>query len=67
MYVYVCIALTVLVVIADDSVLIIYRDLSGLSEEDLGPLPTGWEARATQGGRVYYVDHNTRITQFTDP
>jgi len=43
------------------------RDLSSLSEEELGPLPPGWEARATQGGRVYYVDHNNRITQFTDP
>lgn len=46
---------------------VVDRDLSGLSEEDLGPLPIGWEARVTQAGRIYYVDHNSRITQFTDP
>ncbi|GFN79785.1 E3 ubiquitin-protein ligase smurf2 [Plakobranchus ocellatus] len=38
-----------------------------LREEDLGPLPDGWEVRRTTSGRVYYVDHNNRTTQFTDP
>uniref|UniRef100_A0A2C9JGB1 HECT-type E3 ubiquitin transferase n=1 Tax=Biomphalaria glabrata TaxID=6526 RepID=A0A2C9JGB1_BIOGL len=38
-----------------------------LREEDLGPLPEGWEIRRTSSGRVYYVDHNNRTTQFTDP
>lgn len=30
-------------------------------------MPTGWEQRKTASGRVYYVDHNNRTTQFTDP
>ena len=34
---------------------------------DLGPLPPGWEKRQSPTGRVYYVDHNKRTTQFTDP
>ncbi|RUS90106.1 hypothetical protein EGW08_002148 [Elysia chlorotica] len=38
-----------------------------LREEDLGPMPDGWEVRRTTSGRVYYVDHNNRTTQFTDP
>ncbi|XP_060521947.1 E3 ubiquitin-protein ligase SMURF2 [Cylas formicarius] len=33
----------------------------------LGPLPPGWEMRQTTSGRIYFVDHNTRTTQFTDP
>lgn len=35
--------------------------------ERLGPLPPGWEVRHTPSGRVYYVDHNKRTTQFTHP
>ncbi|KAK2174098.1 hypothetical protein NP493_829g01003 [Ridgeia piscesae] len=35
--------------------------------DDLGPLPSGWETRHTANGRVYFVDHNNRTTQFTDP
>ncbi|KAL8587773.1 E3 ubiquitin-protein ligase smurf1 [Nucella lapillus] len=38
-----------------------------LLEEDLGPMLQGWETRRTSSGRVYYVDHNNRTTQFTDP
>ena len=34
---------------------------------ELGPLPIGWEMRQTASGRIYYVDHNNRTTQFTDP
>uniref|UniRef100_A0AAX7U5R6 HECT-type E3 ubiquitin transferase n=1 Tax=Astatotilapia calliptera TaxID=8154 RepID=A0AAX7U5R6_ASTCA len=34
---------------------------------ELGPLPPGWEIRNTATGRVYFVDHNNRTTQFTDP
>nr|2LB1_A Chain A, E3 ubiquitin-protein ligase SMURF1 [Homo sapiens] len=33
----------------------------------LGPLPPGWEVRSTVSGRIYFVDHNNRTTQFTDP
>lgn len=43
-------------------------------EEDvskLGPLPLGWEKRwwadPKGGGRVYYVNHNQRLTQWEDP
>ena len=35
--------------------------------QDLGPLPSGWEMRQTGSGRPYFVDHNNRTTQFTDP
>jgi hypothetical protein len=36
-------------------------------DELIGPLLNGWEVRQTQSGRQYYVDHNNRTTQFTDP
>jgi E3 ubiquitin ligase SMURF1/2 len=42
-------------------------DLHNISLETLGPLPPGWEQRKTASGRVYFVDHNNRTTQFTDP
>ena len=35
-------------------------------DEILGPLPTGWEKRENNG-RPYFIDHNSRTTQFTDP
>lgn len=44
------------------------RDIIALlSGKELGPLPSGWEIRQTATGRYYYVDHNNRTTQFTDP
>ena len=43
------------------------RDLTSVSCEELGPLPVGWEVRSTVSGRIYFVDHNNRTTQFTDP
>ncbi|KAF7725614.1 hypothetical protein EC973_009493 [Apophysomyces ossiformis] len=33
----------------------------------LGPLPSGWEMRLTNTGRVYFVDHNTKTTTWDDP
>ena len=33
----------------------------------LGPLPGGWEMRMTNTGRIYFVDHNTKITTWDDP
>ncbi|XP_070071591.1 E3 ubiquitin-protein ligase Nedd-4 isoform X11 [Drosophila takahashii] len=36
-------------------------------EDDLGPLPEGWEERVHTDGRVFYIDHNTRTTQWEDP
>ncbi|XP_056108039.1 NEDD4-like E3 ubiquitin-protein ligase WWP2 isoform X3 [Rhinichthys klamathensis goyatoka] len=41
---------------------------SGVAVENdpLGALPPGWEKRQ-DNGRVYYVNHNTRTTQWEDP
>ncbi|XP_016986053.1 E3 ubiquitin-protein ligase Nedd-4 isoform X12 [Drosophila rhopaloa] len=36
-------------------------------EDDLGPLPEGWEERVHTDGREFYIDHNTRTTQWEDP
>jgi E3 ubiquitin-protein ligase NEDD4 len=33
----------------------------------LGPLPSGWELRLTSTARVYFVDHNTKLTTWDDP
>uniref|UniRef100_A0A8D2MIM6 HECT-type E3 ubiquitin transferase n=1 Tax=Zonotrichia albicollis TaxID=44394 RepID=A0A8D2MIM6_ZONAL len=42
-------------------------DLNSVNCDELGPLPPGWEVRSTVSGRIYFVDHNNRTTQFTDP
>jgi len=31
------------------------------------PLPNGWEKRAMDNGRAYFVNHETRTTQWEDP
>lgn len=36
-------------------------------EDDLGPLPEGWEERVHTDGRIFFIDHNTRTTQWEDP
>jgi len=36
-------------------------------EDDLGPLPEGWEERVHTDGRIFFIDHNTRATQWEDP
>ncbi|KAG6820709.1 hypothetical protein H0H93_012762 [Arthromyces matolae] len=37
-------------------------------DDDSGiPLPAGWERRTDSHGRHYYVDHNTRTTQWNRP
>ncbi|KAJ1561566.1 hypothetical protein HK096_004202 [Nowakowskiella sp. JEL0078] len=33
----------------------------------LGPLPSAWEMRMTNTGRIYFVDHNAKITTWDDP
>ncbi|GAA5890864.1 hypothetical protein JCM8208_003077 [Rhodotorula glutinis] len=39
-----------------------------VSDEQLGPLPSGWERRTTpSSGRAYFVDHNTKTTSWDDP
>uniref|UniRef100_A0A3Q4AS55 E3 ubiquitin-protein ligase n=1 Tax=Mola mola TaxID=94237 RepID=A0A3Q4AS55_MOLML len=35
--------------------------------DPLGPLPLGWEKRTDTNGRVYFVHHPTRTTQWEDP
>ncbi|KAG5677964.1 hypothetical protein PVAND_007676 [Polypedilum vanderplanki] len=37
------------------------------SEDNLGPLPEGWEERVHTDGRIFFIDHNTRTTQWDDP
>uniref|UniRef100_A0A665UJH3 E3 ubiquitin-protein ligase n=1 Tax=Echeneis naucrates TaxID=173247 RepID=A0A665UJH3_ECHNA len=45
----------------------LYQPSGGPLENDpLGPLPPGWEKRQ-DNGRVYFVNHNTRTTQWDDP
>uniref|UniRef100_A0A672ZBD2 HECT-type E3 ubiquitin transferase n=1 Tax=Sphaeramia orbicularis TaxID=375764 RepID=A0A672ZBD2_9TELE len=43
------------------------RRRPSLDPSDLGPLPPGWEERVHTDGRVFYIDHNTRTTQWDDP
>jgi len=35
--------------------------------DDLGPLPEGWEERVHTDGRIFFIDHNSRVTQWEDP
>ncbi|KAF3689242.1 NEDD4-like E3 ubiquitin-protein ligase WWP2 [Channa argus] len=45
----------------------LYQPSGALVENDpLGALPPGWEKRQ-DNGRVYFVNHNTRTTQWDDP
>lgn len=39
---------------------------SGSTYADV-PLPAGWEERRTPEGRPYFVDHNHRLTTWSDP
>ncbi|KAM9765935.1 E3 ubiquitin-protein ligase NEDD4 isoform 1-T1 [Menidia menidia] len=43
------------------------RRRGSLDPADLGPLPPGWEERVHSDGRTFFIDHNTRITQWDDP
>ncbi|XP_058851502.1 E3 ubiquitin-protein ligase NEDD4-like isoform X16 [Acipenser ruthenus] len=43
------------------------RSKASLDPSDLGPLPPGWEERVHADGRTFYIDHNTKITQWEDP
>uniref|UniRef100_A0A7N6BYV7 E3 ubiquitin-protein ligase n=1 Tax=Anabas testudineus TaxID=64144 RepID=A0A7N6BYV7_ANATE len=49
----------------------IYGRESGMTTskefDPLGPLPHGWEKRTDTNGRVYFVHHPTRTTQWEDP
>ncbi|KAM5218216.1 E3 ubiquitin-protein ligase NEDD4-like isoform 3-T3 [Hipposideros larvatus] len=43
------------------------RSKAPLNPNDLGPLPPGWEERIHLDGRTFYIDHNSKITQWEDP
>ncbi|XP_028812142.1 E3 ubiquitin-protein ligase NEDD4-like isoform X2 [Denticeps clupeoides] len=43
------------------------RKRHSLDPTDLGPLPPGWEERVHTDGRTFYIDHNTKTTQWEDP
>uniref|UniRef100_A0A8C1X192 E3 ubiquitin-protein ligase n=1 Tax=Cyprinus carpio TaxID=7962 RepID=A0A8C1X192_CYPCA len=43
------------------------RTKASLDPGDLGPLPPGWEERVHADGRTFYIDHNTKKTQWEDP
>merc|ERR1711981_1211717 len=40
---------------------------AALEEDTLGALPDGWEKRVEPNGRVYFVNHKNRTTQWEDP
>ncbi|TKR93655.1 hypothetical protein L596_008068 [Steinernema carpocapsae] len=40
---------------------------SARNVDDLGPLPPGWEERIHTDGRVFFIDHNKKKTQWDDP
>nr|XP_005905690.1 PREDICTED: E3 ubiquitin-protein ligase NEDD4 isoform X4 [Bos mutus] len=37
------------------------------SSSDLGPLPPGWEERTHTDGRIFYINHSIKKTQWEDP
>ncbi|EFO21356.1 Nedd4-PD [Loa loa] len=41
--------------------------LKEVRTDELGELPAGWEKRIHADGRIFYIDHNTRRTQWEDP
>ncbi|XP_049701340.2 E3 ubiquitin-protein ligase Nedd-4 isoform X3 [Helicoverpa armigera] len=40
---------------------------SAADADELGALPEGWEERVHTDGRIFFIDHNTRTTQWEDP
>nr|XP_034986829.1 E3 ubiquitin-protein ligase NEDD4 isoform X2 [Zootoca vivipara] len=43
------------------------RRRTSLDPADLSPLPPGWEERIHTDGRTFYINHNTKKTQWEDP
>uniref|UniRef100_A0A3B3D8Q5 E3 ubiquitin-protein ligase n=1 Tax=Oryzias melastigma TaxID=30732 RepID=A0A3B3D8Q5_ORYME len=43
------------------------RNKNSMDPGELGPLPPGWEERVHTDGRTFYIDHNTKTTQWEDP
>ncbi len=44
-----------------------YDVLNDQSEDNLGPLPQGWERGYSENGQVYYINHISKTTQWEDP
>lgn len=43
-------------------------DIPSLQHQiQFGELPSGWEQAKTHDGKIYYINHNTRTTQWEDP
>lgn len=40
---------------------------SSVPSQQPSPLPDGWEERKTENGRLYYVNHKTKTTQWVKP
>uniref|UniRef100_A0A4W3GQ96 E3 ubiquitin-protein ligase n=1 Tax=Callorhinchus milii TaxID=7868 RepID=A0A4W3GQ96_CALMI len=45
----------------------IYSQVVQPEFDPLGPMQTGWEKRTDSNGRLYFVNHLTRTTQWEDP
>ncbi|XP_064013633.1 E3 ubiquitin-protein ligase NEDD4 isoform X1 [Pogoniulus pusillus] len=43
------------------------RRKTSLDPTDPGPLPPGWEERTHTDGRIFFINHNTKKTQWEDP
>uniref|UniRef100_A0A8C8REM9 E3 ubiquitin-protein ligase n=1 Tax=Pelusios castaneus TaxID=367368 RepID=A0A8C8REM9_9SAUR len=43
------------------------RKKTSVEPVDFGPLPPGWEERTHTDGRIFYINHNTKKTQWEDP
>ncbi|KAM6902869.1 E3 ubiquitin-protein ligase NEDD4-like isoform 1-T1 [Xenentodon cancila] len=43
------------------------RNKNSMEPGELGPLLPGWEERVHTDGRTFYIDHNTKTTQWEDP
>ncbi|VDB86741.1 unnamed protein product [Peniophora sp. CBMAI 1063] len=41
-------------------------DFGAVRPRPLPPLPSGWERRV-EGGKAFFIDHNTRTTTYVDP
>ncbi|XP_037088392.1 E3 ubiquitin-protein ligase Nedd-4-like isoform X1 [Pollicipes pollicipes] len=37
------------------------------ADDELGPLPDGWEERVHADGRIFFIDHKNRTTTWEDP
>jgi hypothetical protein len=45
----------------------LFLDIFKMSEESADELPANWQSGKTNDGRVFYIDHETQITQWEHP